>query len=92
MLREATDLLDRIVNGTHSAATRAADGTAYPPLLAAIADGTFGLMKRPPEAGKGLDGVIERATGPQGYDNPAITALDAWCLDTRAAQSEGALG
>ena len=90
VLREATDLLDRIVNGTHSAATRAADGTAYPPLLAAIADGTFGLMKRPPEAGKGLDGVIERATGPQGYDNPAITALDAWCLDTRAAQTEGA--
>jgi beta-lysine 5,6-aminomutase alpha subunit len=26
--------------------------------------------------GKGLDGVIERAAGADGYDNPAITALD----------------
>ena len=28
-----------------------------PPLLSAIADGTFGLMKRPADAGRGLDGV-----------------------------------
>jgi D-Lysine 5,6-aminomutase alpha subunit. len=38
------------------------------PLLQAISDGTFGLMKRPADAGKGLDGVVKRAPG---YDNPA---------------------
>ena len=79
VLGEAVDLLDRIVNAEHVGAPRRVDGTAYPPLLAAIADGTFGLMKRPPEAGKGLDGVIERALGDEGYDNPAITELDDWC-------------
>jgi beta-lysine 5,6-aminomutase alpha subunit len=47
-----------------------------PALLAAIGDGTFGLMRRPPDAGKGLDGVVERVTGPAGYDNPAISLLD----------------
>jgi beta-lysine 5,6-aminomutase alpha subunit len=88
VLGEAVELLDRIVNAPHTAATRRPDGTAYPPLLAAIADGTFGLMKRPPEAGKGLDGVIERAPGAEGYDNPAITALDAWC----ATQADAAIG
>jgi beta-lysine 5,6-aminomutase alpha subunit len=31
-------------------------------------------MKRPPDRGKGLEGVVERADD---YDNPAITALDA---------------
>ena len=30
-------------------------------------------MKRPANAGKGLDGVVERAVG---YDNPAITLLE----------------
>ena len=59
VLGEAVDLLERIVD----------DG-----LLNAIADGTFGLMKRPANGGKGLDGVVERAPG---YDNPAISALDA---------------
>jgi beta-lysine 5,6-aminomutase alpha subunit len=42
------------------------------PLLQAISDGTFGLMKRPPDAGKGLDGVVRCAPG---YDNPASTLL-----------------
>ena len=42
MLDEAVDLLERIVD----------DG-----LLKAIADGTFGIMKRPADGGKGLDGV-----------------------------------
>jgi beta-lysine 5,6-aminomutase alpha subunit len=32
-------------------------------------------MKRPATGGKGLDGVVERADD---YENPAITALDAW--------------
>jgi beta-lysine 5,6-aminomutase alpha subunit len=42
-------------------------------LLTAIADGTFGVTRRPPDGGKGLDGVIERADG---YVNPAIDILD----------------
>ena len=67
VLGEAVDLLDRIV-------TDESQGTA--PLLGAIADGTFGLMKRPPDRGKGLDGVVVRATGTDGYDNPAITLLE----------------
>ena len=58
VLGEAVDLLDRIVR----------DG-----LLNAIADGTFGLMKRPPDKGKGADGVIEKADG---YRNPASDLLE----------------
>jgi len=58
VLGEAVDLLERIVR----------DG-----LLDAIADGTFGLMKRPPDKGKGADGVIEKADG---YRNPAADLLD----------------
>jgi beta-lysine 5,6-aminomutase alpha subunit len=41
-------------------------------LLTAIADGTFGITKRPADGGRGLDGVIERAGG---YVNPAIDIL-----------------
>ena len=65
VLSEAVDLLDAIVHDS--------DAEGDPPLLAAIADGTFGLMKRPPGAGKGLDGVVRRAPG---YDNPATTLLE----------------
>jgi beta-lysine 5,6-aminomutase alpha subunit len=60
VLGEAVDLLERIV---------ASEGG----LLAAIADGTFGLMKRPPDGGKGADGVIEKA---ENYRNPAVELLD----------------
>jgi beta-lysine 5,6-aminomutase alpha subunit len=68
VLGEAVDLLDTIVTDT---TTR---GTAYPqPLLAAITDGTFGSMKRPPTKGKGLDGVVVKADG---YDNPATSLLE----------------
>ncbi len=67
VLSESIDLLERIVHDS--------DPAGDAPLLAAIADGTFGLMKRPADRGKGLDGVFERAPG---YDNPAITALDGW--------------
>jgi beta-lysine 5,6-aminomutase alpha subunit len=68
VLGEAVELLDRIVTDT---STR---GTPYPqPLLAAIADGTFGAMKRPPSKGKGLDGVIAKA---EAYDNPAVALLE----------------
>jgi len=41
-------------------------------LLNAIADGTFGVTKRPPDGGRGLDGVIERADG---YFNPVSDLL-----------------
>ncbi len=41
--------------------TRIVDEPGRAPLLEAIADGTFGLMKRPADAGKGLDGVVRRA-------------------------------
>ena len=57
VLGEAVDLLERIVD----------DG-----LLNAIGDGTFGLMKRPADAGRGLDGVAEQAGG---YYNPASELL-----------------
>ncbi len=42
-------------------------------LLAAIADGTFGITRRPADGGRGLDGVIGRADG---YFNPAADLLD----------------
>ena len=78
VLGEAVGLLEAIVgDGT---ATRLGSGAAaHAPLLSAIADGTFGLMKRPPNAGKGLDGVVERAPDDVhgGYDNPATTLLEA---------------
>ena len=46
VLGESIDLLERIVDRR--------DG-----LLDAIADGTFGLMRRPADAGRGLDGVAQ---------------------------------
>lgn len=58
VLAESIDLLERICD----------EG-----MLDAIADGTFGLMKRPADAGKGLDGVAQRAPG---YVNPAIDLLE----------------
>ncbi len=58
VLGEAVDLLDTIVDDT---------------LLEAIADGTFGLMKRPADAGRGLDGVVRKESG---YLNPATDLLE----------------
>jgi beta-lysine 5,6-aminomutase alpha subunit len=58
VLSEAVELLERIVDDT---------------LLEAIGDGTFGLMRRPADGGKGLDGVAQRADG---YCNPAIDLLE----------------
>jgi beta-lysine 5,6-aminomutase alpha subunit len=58
VLAEAVDLLGRIAD----------EG-----LLAAIADGTFGLMRRPSDGGRGLDGVVRRAPA---YVNPAIDLLE----------------
>jgi beta-lysine 5,6-aminomutase alpha subunit len=43
-------------------------------LLTAIAEGTFGVTKRSPDGGRGLDGVVQRA---EGYFNPAASMLEA---------------
>jgi beta-lysine 5,6-aminomutase alpha subunit len=43
-------------------------------LLNAIAEGTFGVTKRPADGGRGLEGVLERADG---YYNPASDLLEA---------------
>ncbi|WP_020573893.1 lysine 5,6-aminomutase subunit alpha [Actinopolymorpha alba] len=58
VLAEAVDLLERITD----------DG-----LLNAIADGTFGLMRRPASGGKGLDGVAKKSSD---YYNPATELLE----------------
>ncbi|GAB2644542.1 lysine 5,6-aminomutase subunit alpha [Kribbella swartbergensis] len=58
VLAESVELLEEIVD----------DG-----LLNAIGDGTFGLMKRPQDAGRGLDGVGKRSDA---YYNPAIELLE----------------
>ncbi len=58
VLSEAIDLLGRIED----------DG-----MLNAIADGTFGITKRPADKGKGLDGVAKQADG---YFNPATEILE----------------
>ena len=59
VLGEAVTLLEEIVDDT---------------LLNAIADGTFGIMKRPANRGKGLDGVAKHEPG---YYNPATEILEA---------------
>jgi beta-lysine 5,6-aminomutase alpha subunit len=43
-------------------------------LLNAIANGTFGITKRPADGGRGLDGVVVKAAG---YFNPASEILEA---------------
>ena len=62
VLNEALTLLERIVSDGGSA-----------PLLTAIADGTVGIMKRPADRGKGLDGV---AAHEEDYFNPVTLALE----------------
>jgi beta-lysine 5,6-aminomutase alpha subunit len=49
-------------------------------LLNAIAAGTFGVTKRPPDGGRGLDGVVERADG---YFNPAAEMLEVQQLEVQ---------
>ena len=58
VLSEAVELLGRIAD----------DG-----LLRAIAEGTFGVTRRPADGGKGLDGVVPHADG---YLNPAVDLLE----------------
>ncbi|MCU1619399.1 MAG: D-Lysine 56-aminomutase, alpha subunit, partial [Modestobacter sp.] len=43
-------------------------------LIQAIADGTFGITRRSPEGGKGLDGVARMAAD---HYNPALELLAA---------------
>jgi beta-lysine 5,6-aminomutase alpha subunit len=64
VLSESIDLLERII--AHAPSNS-------PGLLDAIADGTFGLMKRPADGGKGLDGVIRKSDR---YRNPTLDLLD----------------
>jgi beta-lysine 5,6-aminomutase alpha subunit len=59
VLGESVELLERIVD----------EG-----LFEAIADGTFGVTRRPADGGRGLDGVVETA---EGYLNPAREVLEA---------------
>jgi beta-lysine 5,6-aminomutase alpha subunit len=65
VLEEAITLLREIAADS--------DEAGDPPLLAAIADGTFGTMRRPPTGGRGLDGVAVRADG---FFNPASELLE----------------
>jgi beta-lysine 5,6-aminomutase alpha subunit len=58
VLAESIELLERICD----------DG-----LLGAIADGTFGVTRRPADGGRGLDGVVAHADG---YYNPATEILE----------------
>jgi len=48
-------------------------------LLTAIGEGTFGIMKRPADRGKGLDGVAKHEDG---YYNPATELLERHSLET----------
>jgi beta-lysine 5,6-aminomutase alpha subunit len=54
-------------------------------LLNAIADGTFGITKRPADGGRGLEGVMRRADG---YFNPASEILEAGNGHVRADTGE----
>ncbi|HEV2087213.1 MAG TPA: lysine 5,6-aminomutase subunit alpha, partial [Cryptosporangiaceae bacterium] len=62
VLAEAVELLERIVG--HEGGSG---------LLQSIADGTFGITRRPAHRGRGLDGVVTKADG---YLNPAAEILE----------------
>jgi beta-lysine 5,6-aminomutase alpha subunit len=76
VLAESIDLLEKIASDS--------DAAGDPPLLAAIADGTFGLMRRPADGGKGLDGVARKAAG---YYNPASESREAPVVEERAKRA-----
>ena len=65
VLAEAITLLGQIASDS--------DPAGDPPLLAAIADGTFGTMRRPPDGGRGLEGVAVKAPD---YCNPLTELLE----------------
>ncbi len=58
-------------------------------LLNAIAEGTFGITKRPADGGRGLEGVISRADG---YFNPASDILEAGNEHVRGDSAQVAPG
>jgi beta-lysine 5,6-aminomutase alpha subunit len=60
VLGESIELLEKIIDHENG-------------LLDAIADGTFGLMRRPSDGGRGLDGVARMAPD---YYNPASELLE----------------
>ena len=60
VLRESVELLERIADHPRG-------------LMDAIADGTFGITKRPIDGGKGMDGVVELSA--DAY-NPALELLE----------------
>jgi len=72
VLAESVALLERIV----------ADG-----MLNAIGDGTFGIMRRPADGGRGLSGVARREDG---YLNPAEEILAVPAVPARRRAGAGA--
>ncbi len=58
-------------------------------LWAALAGGTFGRMQRPPEGGKGLEGVVKRA---QDYWNPFYELIPGGGADGDTAADTGKPG
>ena len=60
VLGESVELLEQIIDHDNG-------------LLDAIGDGTFGLMRRPADGGKGLDGVAAKSSS---YYNPASEILE----------------
>ena len=67
---------------------RITDEPGKAPLLEAIGDGTFGLMKRPADRGKGYDGVVTQGDG---YWNPATEILEGRAVSTPEAADRAAL-
>jgi beta-lysine 5,6-aminomutase alpha subunit len=65
--------IDRRANEVLGEAVRLLRRISDEGLLNAIADGTFGITRRPADGGRGLDGVIEHA---EGYFNPARDILE----------------
>jgi len=74
VLAEAVELLERIERRS---------------LLDAIADGTFGIMKRPPTGGKGLDGVARHEDH---YYNPVSDILEGADRSPRTSAGGGRRG
>jgi beta-lysine 5,6-aminomutase alpha subunit len=69
VLDDAIELLDKIVDDK---------------LLNAFGDGTFGLMKRPADAGRGRDGVAKQAST---YYNPASELLDEYFASNKGGRA-----
>src|SRR3546814_12198591 len=65
VLGESIELLEQIIDHTPSGSGAG--------LLDAIADGTFGLMKRPADAGRGLDGVAEKRSEERRVGNECVS-------------------